>query len=107
MTEQLEGTAKDTSGVGPGGSKGAGLAVAGVIVAFFASMPFVFLVSLYVFLTVYAIVRAIGPGVGENPVAIVVAFVLMTSMFALLLGVTIHLIGRSLTPRKRRGGPWI
>lgn len=103
MVEQLEGTPTDTSRVDDGGSKGAGLAVAGVIVAFFATLPFVFLVSLYVFLTVYAIVRAIGPGAGENAVAIVVGFVLITSMFAVLLGVTIHLVGRSLTPRKRRG----
>ncbi len=90
-----------------GGSKGAGLAVAGVIVAFLASLPFVLLASLYLFVTVYAIVRSIGPGAGENPLAIVVGFVLITSLFAVLLGVAIHLVGRSLTPRKRHGGSWI
>jgi hypothetical protein len=87
---------------GGGGSKGIGLAIAGAIVAFFATLPFVLIVTLYVFLTIYAIVRAIGPGAGENPVTIVVGFVLITSVFAVLLGVTIHLIGRSLTPKKRR-----
>ena len=107
MVEQHEGTSAEPSRVEDGGSKGVSLAVAGVIVAFFAFLPFVFLVSLYVFLTIYAIVRTIGPGTGENAVAIVVGFVLITSMFAVLLGVTIHLVGRSLTPRKRRGGPWI
>ena len=105
--EQNEGTPAEPSGVDGGGSKGEGLAVAGVIVAFFASLPFVFLVCLYIFLTVYAIVRAIGPGAGENAVAIVVGFVLITSTFAVLLGVTIHLVGRPVTPRKRRRGPWI
>ena len=84
-----------------------GLAVGGVIVVFFVSLPFVLLVSLYVFVTIYAIVRAIGPGAGENAIAIVVGFVLITSVFVVLLGVTIHLVGRSLTPRKRRGGPWV
>ena len=49
-------------------------------------MPFIFIVTLYVFLTIYAIVRAIGPGAGENAVAIVVGFVLITSVFAVLLG---------------------
>ena len=85
-----------------GGSKGIGLAIAGVIVTFFVSLPFVSLVVLYLFVTVYAIVRAIGPGVGENPVPIVVGFVLVTSVLALMEGVTVHLVGRSLTPRKRR-----
>ncbi len=107
MAERPEGAPAEPSSVDGGGSKGVGLAIAGVIVAFLASLPFVYLVCLYVFLTIYAIVRAIGTGAGENAVAIVVGFVLITSMFAVLLGVTIHLVGRSLTPRKRRGGSWI
>lgn len=85
-----------------GGSKGIGLAIAGIIVTFFATMPFVFIVVLYVFLTIYAIVRAIGTGAGEDPVTIVVGFVLITSVFATLLGVTIHFVGRSLTPKRLR-----
>jgi hypothetical protein len=86
-----------------GGSKGIGLAIAGIIVGFFATLPFIFIVVLYMFLTIYAIVRAVGPGAGENPVVIVVGFVLITSVFAILLGVTIHFAGRSLTPKKLRG----
>jgi hypothetical protein len=85
-----------------GGSKGIGVAIAALVVAFLATMPFVFIVVLYVFVTIYAIVRAIGPGVGENPVTIVVGFVLITSVFAIMLGVTIHFVGRSLTPKKLR-----
>ena len=85
-----------------GGSKGVGLAVGGIIVAFFATLPFIFVVILYVFVTIYAIVRAIGPGTGENPVVIVVGFALITSALVILLGVAIHLVGRSLTPKKRR-----
>ena len=85
-----------------GGSKGIGIAIAGIIVAFFATLPFLFIVVLYVFVTIYAIVRAIGPGAGENPVAIVVGFVLVTTLFAILLGVTINLVGRSITPKKLR-----
>lgn len=107
MADHLEGTPTNPTRVDHGGSKGVGLAVGGVIVAFFASLPFVFVVSLYVFVTIYAIVRAIGPGAGENAVAIVVGFVLITSTFVVLLGVTIHFVGQSLTPRKRRKGPKI
>jgi hypothetical protein len=84
------------------GSNAIGIAVAGAIVGFLAIMPFVFLVALYLFLTIYAIVRAIGPGAGENAVTILVGFVLITTMFATLLGVAIHLVGRSLTPKRRR-----
>ncbi|MEO8424408.1 MAG: hypothetical protein ABI595_10950 [Actinomycetota bacterium] len=85
-----------------GGSKGIGLAIGGIIVAFFTTMSFVFVVVLYVFLTIYAIVRAIGPGAGENPVTIVIGFVLITTLFAVLLGVSIHFVGRSITPKKLR-----
>ena len=85
-----------------GGSNGVGLAVAGVIVAFFATLPAIFIAVLYLFVTIYAIVRAIGPGSGENPVVIVVGFVLITSALPLMLGVIVHFVGRSLTPKKRR-----
>jgi len=85
-----------------GGSKGVGLAVAGIVVAFFTTLPLVFIVILYLFVTVYAIVRAIGPGAGENPVAILVGFALVTSALALLLAMSVQLVGRSLTPRRRR-----
>jgi hypothetical protein len=84
------------------GSKAVGIAVGGAIVGFLAIMPFVFLVALYLFLTIYAIVRAIGPGAGENAVTILIGFVLITTTFATLLGVAIHLVGRSLTPKRRR-----
>lgn len=85
-----------------GGSKGLGLAIGGVIVTFFVSFPFVTLLVLYLFVTGYAIVRAIGPGDGANPVPIVIGFVILTSLLALLIGVAVHIVGRSLTPRKRR-----
>ena len=57
---------------------------------------------LYLFVTIYAIVRAIGPGAGANAVPIVVGFVLITSAFVILLGVTIHLVGRAITPKRSR-----
>jgi hypothetical protein len=79
---------------------GIGVAIGIMIVAFFAFFPFVLIVVSYLFLTGYAIVRAIGAGGGENAVPIVVGFVLITSLFVILLGVGIHFIGRSFTPKR-------
>ncbi len=84
-----------------GGSNGIGIAVAGILVALFTILPFILIAVLYLFVTIYAIVRAIGPGEGENAVPIVVGFVLITSALVILIGVTIHLVGRSITPKKR------
>lgn len=85
-----------------GGSAGIGIAVAGIVVAFFVALPFILIAVLYLFMTIYAIVRAIGPGAGENAVTIVVGFVLLTSVFVILLGVVIHFVGRSITPKRSR-----
>jgi ABC-type amino acid transport system permease subunit len=89
----------ETSG---GGSKGISLAIAGTLVTLFAGLPFVMAVALYTFVTIYAIVRAIGPGRGEDPVAIVVGFVLIASALAVSIAASAYLLGRAITPRKRR-----
>jgi hypothetical protein len=83
-----------------GGSNGIGIAIAGILVAFFTIFPFILIAVLYLFLTIYAITRAFGPG--ANPVPVVVGFVLITSVLAILIGVTIHLVGRSITPKRSR-----
>jgi hypothetical protein len=85
-----------------GGSNGVGIAIAGILVAFFATFPFILIVGLYLFVTIYAIVRALGPGAGANPVPIVMGFVLITTAFVILIGVTVHLVGRSITPKRSR-----
>jgi hypothetical protein len=51
--------------------------------------------------TIYAIVRAIGPGAGANPVPIVMGFVLITTTLIVVFAVAIHLVGRAITPSKR------
>ena len=72
-----------------------------MLVALFAAMPSVTIVVLYTFVTIYAIVRAIGPGGGEDPIAIVVGFVLIASALAVAIASAVYLVGRSITPRKR------
>jgi hypothetical protein len=106
MSRQHEGEALDpdshnAAGRG-GGSNGIGIAVAGIAVAFFATLPFILVAMLYLFVTIYAIVRAFGPGAGANPVPIVMGFVVITSAFVVLIGVTIHLVGRTITPKRMR-----
>ena len=83
-------------------ANGIGVGIGIMIVAFFAFFPFVLIVVQYLFITGYAIVRAIGSGDGENAVPVVVGFVLITSLFVILLGGAIHFIGRSITPKRRR-----
>lgn len=82
------------------GSKGIGLAIAGMLVTLFTALPFVMVVMLYTFVTIYAIVRAIGPGGGEDPIAIVVGFVAIASALAVSIAGTTYLLGRAITPRK-------
>jgi len=83
-------------------AKGIGVGIGIMIVAFFAFLPFVLIVVPYLFVTGYAIVRAIGPGEGANAVPIVVGFVLITSLLVILFAVAIQLIGRSFTPKRSR-----
>jgi len=95
--------AREDDAHGPGGaSNGVGVAIAGILVVSFATLPFILITLLYLFLTIYAIVRAIGPGAGANPVPIVMGFVLITSTLVVLIGVAIHLVGRAITPKRSR-----
>ena len=50
-----------------GGSNGVGIAIAGIVVAFFAIFPFILIAVLYLFVTIYAIVRAFGPAPVRTP----------------------------------------
>ena len=105
MSRQHEGEGRDPdshdAGARGSGSNGIGIAVAGIAVVFFATLPFLLIVALYLFMSIYAIVRAIGPGAGANPVPIVMGFVLITTTFVIVFAVAIHLVGRAITPSKR------
>lgn len=98
----------DAIDVRSSGSKGIGLAVGGILTAFFAFLPFVFVVLAYLFVSVYAIVKAASAGPdAADPVTIVVGFVLLATLLVLGLAGAIGFAGRSLTPkrpRRLRGG---
>ena len=99
-TSDSEPAVAPTASSGAGG-KGIGLAIAATMLTLFAAFPFVTIVLLYTFVTIYAIVRAIGPGGGEDPIAIVVGFVSIASALTTAIAGTAYLLGRSITPRKR------
>jgi len=71
-------------------------------VLFFALLPALLLVLLFVFLTIYMVVRAFGPSTADpSPTAIYLGLLLIASALVLALAVGMAAIGRSLTPRRR------
>jgi uncharacterized membrane protein required for colicin V production len=77
--------------------------IAGMIVVFGMFLGAVLATTIYAAITVYVIVKWIGSASdAANPVVILLLVVLSTGMFVTLLGLAINLIGRSMTPRKRR-----
>lgn len=87
----------------PAGSKGVALAVAGTNLGFFLLLPAVLVVAIYTFLTVYAIVKAVGSAPdAANPVVVLVGIVSLVGLFVVTLAVGTWLIGRTADPRKRR-----
>lgn len=82
---------------------GASTVIAGMIVAFGMFLGAVLALTIYTAITVYAIVKWIGAASdAANPVVILLIVVLSTGTFATLLGLAINLVGRSMTPRRRR-----
>jgi hypothetical protein len=54
-------------------------------------------------LSIYALVKAIGSAPDSaNPTVVVLLFVGLVTVFTVLLAVTIALVGRAMTPRKRK-----
>jgi hypothetical protein len=84
---------------------GVALGVAAAILAFFATLAFVIVVLMFVFLFVYSIVKGFGPATA-NPSATTVLIGVVAIVGALTVGFTgtLALIGKSLTPRKRKAG---
>lgn len=86
----------------PTGSKFTGLAIGGIATAFFLFVPFVIVVLVYLALSIYALVVAIGHGGPPNAVTVLMTVVLLVSVLALAFAGTVALVGRSLTPKRRR-----
>lgn len=78
-------------------------AIAAVTLAFFALLPALLVVLLFLFLLVYTIVRAFGPADAHaSAVTVYIGLVLIVTTLVALLAGGSALIGRSMGPRKRR-----
>lgn len=83
--------------------RGAAGAVAGASVIFFMTLGAVIVVLGWIGLTIYALVKAIGGGSDQpGATAIVLFFVLLVTALVTAFTASIGLIGRGMTPRKRR-----
>ena len=83
--------------------KGVGIAVGVTNVALYALLPVLIVVGVWTLISVYAIVKWIGSAPQEpNAAVIVLGVALMVSLYVVLFAVGVGLVGRSLSPKKRR-----
>jgi hypothetical protein len=84
--------------------EGAGVAgaIAGAIVVAFATLPFVLVLMLYLAWSIYALVEILGDSGPASPAIVTLIVVGIVGGVALLIGVGLGLIGRSLSPKRRR-----
>jgi len=86
-----------------GDARGAGLAIAGMTVTFYVALAALVVVGMWTVLCVYAIVKWIGSAPkAPDPTVIVLSVVLLVTLLVTLLAVGIGLVGRSMTPKKRK-----
>ena len=85
------------------GSKGVALAVAGLNLGGLLALPAMLVIGIYTFITVYAVVKAVGAGSDEaNALVVLLGVVGLVTLFVTMLGVGAWLVGRSADPKKRR-----
>jgi hypothetical protein len=86
-------------------SRGPAIAIALVAFVLLASLPFLIPTTIWLVLTTYTIVKAIGTAPDQaDPTAVMLAIVAIVTAFTLLIGGAIYLLGRSLTPKKQKAG---
>ena len=85
--------------------RGLAVAIAVVTVLFLASLPFLVPTTIWFAMTIYAIVKEAGSA-PEQPdaAAILVTIVGIVTFFTLAIAAAISLLGRAVTPRRRRRG---
>jgi len=87
----------------PAGSKGVSLAIAGVSVTFHVVLAWLLVGGIYVFLTIYALVKAFGSAPDEpNATVVVLGIVGLVTGLLLLFAGGVSLLGRAANPKKRR-----
>jgi hypothetical protein len=93
----------DGSDDAPAGSRGISLAIAGVSVTFPVLLPWLLVVGIYLFLTIYALVKAFGSAPEEpNAIVVVLGIVGLVTGLLLVFAAGVGLLGRAADPKKRR-----
>jgi hypothetical protein len=83
--------------------RGLAIAIATVAVVFLAALPFLIPTTIWIALTIYAIVKAAGAAPEQaNANVVVLSIVGIVSLFTLAIAVAIALLGRAMTPKRRR-----
>ena len=87
----------------PAGSKGVSLAIAGLSVTFYVLLAWLLVGGIYLYLTIYAVVKAIGSAPDEpNATVVVLGIVGLVTGLLLVFAAGVGLLGRAANPKKRR-----
>lgn len=87
----------------PAGSKGVSLAIAGLSVTFYVLLAWLLVGGIYLYLTIYALVKAIGSAPDEpNATVVVLGIVGLVTGLLLVFAAGVGLLGRAANPKKRR-----
>ena len=85
-----------------GGSKLLGIGVAGLSMVYLVALPAVLVGLIYVFISVYAIVKISPPG-HPDPAVVLIGVVVLVGTVTVLFGVSVWLLGRVFEPKVRKG----
>jgi hypothetical protein len=94
---------EEPKGSNPKGSRGVAIANALASLGLGVILPVLIAVGLYTYLTIYAIVKAIGAAPdGANPTVVLVGLMSLVALFVVGFALTVSLIGRAADPKRRR-----
>jgi hypothetical protein len=80
-----------------------GIAIGFLATVSLAALGFLVAFTLFAFIATYAVVKAVTDQGAANPVTVLVGVVLLVTTFAVLLAVGMGMLGRSLSPKRKRG----
>ena len=82
--------------------RGLAVAIAITTLAFLITLPFAIPSAIWLVLLVYAIVKAAGSAPEQaDPAAVLLAIVVIVTFFTLAIGVTVSILGRAISPKRR------
>jgi hypothetical protein len=85
------------------GDRGISIGIVVVVVLVLAALPWLIPTTIWIALTVYAIVKAAGSAPDHaNATAVVLSIVGIVTFFTVAIAGAVALLGRAMTPKKRR-----